>query len=131
MVVVDARNALTFRQYAILADVGLCLESLDAKLSLYARDEAILSSVIEDIDRIKQQASQCSLNIPFTGLENYPSLLRNRGQASFKERYLNLYEEAQPLSGKYKKFQHLAHQFMRDPAALTDHRLLKFSILQQ
>lgn len=106
------------------------MESLDAKLCLYDKDEAALSTVTENIGRIKQQASELGLNIPFHDLEHYPSLSRNYG-GSFKEKYQHIYEEAEPLSGKYKRFQHIAHQFMRDPVALIDHRLLQISILQQ
>ena len=128
--IVDARNALVLRQYAVTADIGLCLQSLDTKLRLYAKDEAALSSAMESIGRIKQQAAKWKLDIPFHDLEHYPSLLSNYG-ACFKQRNRRLFEEAQLLSGKYKLFQRMAYHFMKDPAALVDHRLLKISMLQQ
>ena len=53
MTVVNAKHALTFRQYAVLADIGSCVELLGAKVKLYIKDQAVLSSAIEDTNHIK------------------------------------------------------------------------------
>lgn len=124
MTVVNARHALTFRQYAVLADIGSCVELLGAKVKLYFKDQAVLSSAVEDTNYIKQTADKWHMDIPFHGLEHYPSLIRNC-TSSFIERYQQAYEQAQPLTGKYKNFQRIAHEFMRDPAALPDGRISK------
>lgn len=130
MIIVNAKSALTFRQHAILADIGLCLESLTAKLSLYTKDEAILSSIVEDMNYVKQHASMLKMDIPFHRLEHYPSVLPGC-KPSFKEIYQQLYEQAQPLTGKYKHLQYMALQFLKDPAALPEYRLPKLSTSQR
>lgn len=130
MTVVNAKNALMFRQYAILADIGICLEFLDDKISVYFQDQATLSSAIQDADYIKDEAYKRKIDIPFHGLEHHPSLIR-RCKPAFKEEFHRVYEDAQPLSGKYKHFQRMAHHFMDDPAALSERRLPKSSTSQR
>lgn len=123
MFVVDARSALTFRNYALLADIGLCLESLQQKLSLYLRGEAILSSAHENINHIKQSADKWKMDIPFHALEHYASLIRSC-RHSFMEKNGHMYEQVHPLSGKYKHLLSLVLRFMKDPAPLAEQRLL-------
>ena len=130
MTVVNAKHALTFRQYAVLVDIGSCVELLGAKVKLYIKDQAVLSSAIDDTNHIKRKADEWKIDIPFHSLEHYPSLVSNC-MPSFVERCPQVYEQVQPLTGKYKHFQTIAHEFMKDPAALIENRISKSPTLQR
>lgn len=114
---------MTLRQYAITADIGLCLEALTEKICVYLKDQALLSSIYKDLDYITQQAGRWHMDVPFHGLERHSSLMRSGGRQSFRERSRHMFEDAQPLSGKYQQFQLMALRFMKDPTALTELRL--------
>lgn len=130
MIVANAKAALMFRQYAILADIGICLDFLSDKMCVYLKDQAILSSAIDDSENIKVEADKWKINIPFHALEHYPSQLR-RYKPSFREQYRSVYEETEPMTGKYQHFQRMAHRFIKDPAALAERRLPKSSTSQR
>lgn len=55
---VDTKNILQLRKALVKADIGDSLELLVPKLSLYERDSAILTNVLDELKLIKHECSE-------------------------------------------------------------------------
>ena len=121
--VVDAKNAVTLRQSATLADIGDCLLLLDSKLRLYETDDVFVNSAVREMHMIEQQSSTS-----FLGLEVFRSTTsRGRHGQSFYEKNRLLCSSVQrAIDAKEENIQ-VAYQFLSDPSCLVEHRLVFFA----
>lgn len=124
-VAVDAKNALAFRQMAILADIGIFLELLAAKIHVYTRDRVTLTSAYEDLRLIRQECSRKKLRVNFEYLEWY-RLEKDRSGLGFvdENRHQTFsWQEKKLVFEDYRIPRAAALQFLRDPVALIEARL--------
>lgn len=100
------------------------------KLCLYVKDETTLTSVYEEIKSIKQECLDRQLDIRFHALE-YLSSITSPHNPSLQSKIEALQREIQPLLDKYKASRDAALQFVVDPSALIENRLVMFSTAQR
>ncbi len=123
--IVDARNALILRQSAIVADIGLYLESLIPKINLYAIDNAHLVSVREELDRICQECEDRKITLQFNDLEWSRSAKHPAGLSFLddkRHRDFSWYETTM-LIDTYSDARAVGLHFLSDPTALMENRL--------
>lgn len=125
--IVDAKNALTLRQSAILADVGICLESLMPKINLYAMDEVKLLGIFKDLADIRQACDNHQIQLQFGDLEWHRSVTDPCGLAFVDDkRYKDFsWKDSAIAIDQFSDAQAAGRRFLRDPAALTENRLPK------
>ncbi len=126
---VYVKNSLSLRQTAVATDIGIQLELLTSKLRLYMRDTAILETVHDDINSIKQESLDQQFDIHFYALEYLPST--SPYDSSMLEMVQEIFREARSSFDKYKESRAAALQFMKDPQALLEGRLGKFPLSQR
>lgn len=125
--VVDAKNAVTLRQSAILADIGDCLLQLDSKLRLYERDDVFLKSAAHELQLIKQQSKAAGHAINFLGLELLRSMSPDSYGQAFYEKHRVLCSSLQHVLAVKEEAIQVAYQFLSDPSCLVEHRLVFFA----
>lgn len=123
---VDAENALLLRKSALLIDIGICLETLTANLSIYDNDNAILSHVKDDIETLKHICAERQLEYDYASLANLRSMAPPY-RLSFREEHQNLYWEVRPHSTRHRDATAAASKYLEDPLALREYRLGKVS----
>ncbi len=127
-VVTDAKNAVTLRQSAILAEIGEYLLQLDSKLRLYETDNVFVKSASHEIHMIQQQSTTIGHPIGFLGLELFRSMSSKvKYGPSFYERNRLLCSSVQRTLDVKEEAIHVAYQFLSDPSCLVEHRLCFFS----
>lgn len=124
---IDAKNAITLRQSAIVADIGLYLQLLIPKINTYAIDKVKLIRIHQDLDYIYEECVSQQLNLQFSDLEwrrsaNHPCGLAfidaNRHEEfSWQERIIEIGECDDALA--------VGMQFLGDPTALMENRFSK------
>ncbi|KJA23427.1 hypothetical protein HYPSUDRAFT_54375 [Hypholoma sublateritium FD-334 SS-4] len=122
---IDAKNALVLRQSAILADIGLFLELLIPKISIYETDRAKLTNIHQDLDYIHEECINQQINLQFSDLEWRRSAdhacglafanRKRHSEFSWQERIIAIGEY-------YNDAQAVGQQFLADPACLIEHR---------
>lgn len=124
-IVVDAKNAVSLRQSAILADIGLCLGLLIPKIHLYAKDRVLLASIYEDLDYIHQECSNRQIELSFDSLEWFRSADSpyGLGFVDDKRHQSFCWREKKLAINNYNAARAVALQFLGDPAALMEDRL--------
>ena len=124
---VDAENAIRLRESALLADIGDCIEVLSTKLKFYDRDQAIYKRAADECELIRGEADSRDLDINFFGVEyhrRYNRLHSEDHSESFMEANNLKFHKIQPILDSKKISTYLAEDFLRDPMALREHRLL-------
>lgn len=129
-VVIDARNALVLRQSAIIADIGLHLESLAPKVNLYTMDTATLYSVLQDLEYIRKECVNQKVKLQFGDLEWSRSTKHPAGLAFVDDdRYPDFcWQESTTLIDTYRDARSIGLHFLKDPTALTENQLPKLHL---
>lgn len=123
---IDAENALHLRQSAVLTDIGICLEILTAKLSIYDLDNATSSYIKDDIESLKRACAARELKFNYTSLANLRSIVPPY-HLSFREKHQNLYWEVRQHDARRRDAKAAALNYLQDPLALREYRLGKVS----
>lgn len=125
--VVDAKNALTLRQSAVMADIGDCLEMVSPKFGLYDTDSMVLQSVFYELQLIKEECQTRQLGLNFWALEYFRSGLHGSDYGfSFVEDHPELYATVGRVLGDKEFSSHATQQFLQDPFSLREQRLSPF-----
>lgn len=125
-VAIDAEQALLLQQSAVVTDIGICLEILTAKLSLYDKDQAILTCLKDELKSLKDACVSRHVDLDFEAMANLRSMAPPYN-LSFREQYQNLYWEIRPHLAQHREAKVAGHKFLDDPLALREYRLGKIS----
>lgn len=129
---VDARNAIALRKSALEVDIGDYLKVLDARLSLYAKDEVFLQSAANEVQLIEQESSARDLRINFLRLELLRSLTRNPSYgSSFLEKESVIFSSTMRILRKRGDAGQITLLFLADPHSLAERRLPLLGNLQK
>lgn len=129
---IDARNAVALRKSALAIDIGDYLKVLDAKLSLYAKDEVFLKSAANEVQLITRESSARDLRINFFGLEILRSMAQNPSYgSSFLERESVILSSTTRILQKREDAGQVTHMFLADPYSLAERRLPLLRNLQK
>ena len=124
-IIIDAKNALTLRQSAVIADIGLYLELLIPKINVYAMDAVKLISAHQDLDYIHQECVNRHFKLQFSDLEwrrseSHPcglAFIHNKRHQEFS------WQKKMLEFNGYSDAQAVGLQFLNDPAAVIENRL--------
>lgn len=122
---IDAKNALVLRQSAIVADIGLFLELLIPKISIYETDRVKLINIHQHLDRIHQECISQQISIEFSDLEWRRSADHSCGLAfTNKNRHkeFSWRERIMAIGEYYNDARAVGQQFLNDPVSLVEHR---------
>lgn len=108
-----------------MADIGDTLGLLLPKMSLYAQDGAILETIIDELQLIKEACSVKRLDLSFFGLEFCRRSFPQHSPSMMEEQSV-LFSALRCALGQKDDVQQAAQIFMEDPSALGDHRLPLF-----
>lgn len=111
---------------AIATDMGLALELLSPKLCLYIKDEALLASVYADILSVKKYHFDRQVDANLSDIEDNPNMTPY--DSSLLERVMEMQRQLQPYFTKLADSRAAAHHFIKDPVALIENRLGKYSL---
>lgn len=118
---IDVKNALGLRRYLIMIDIGLHLDILAAKLSRYDKDTAALKFAADEIEVIKTECAEQSMNINFSCLEFFRSM-NPAHSLSFMENHMMVFSKIMDWEEGARAYD-TTSQFLDDPAALREYRL--------
>lgn len=116
---IDAVNALELRRAAVEVDISAILEHLLEKMSLHAKDEAILGVAGKEVRLIKEEFWHRNMSPDFPALESVRRIY-SQHNPSIIERYPILFEEITEILNSMDSYQKAARKFLEDPSALKE-----------
>ncbi|KAF8956819.1 hypothetical protein BDZ97DRAFT_1763401 [Flammula alnicola] len=125
-IAIDIRNVLALRQSVVITDIGNRLGELAVKLDVYDADGAVLAAIDREIELMHEVDIENSLCVNFYGLEYFRSKLEPSGGPSFMEKNNLLCVKIQNYLEAHENASNAAHQFLKDPSSLREHRLSPF-----